>query len=91
MIRSYRSKALQRFAQTGDGSRLPVQNHDRVRRILAALAAAADPDQMNIPGFRFHGLQGKPKRYSVDASGNYRVTFGFKGQDAVDVDLEDYH
>lgn len=91
MIRSYRSKALQRFAETGDGSRLPVQNHDRVRRILAALAAAAAPDQMNIPGFRFHGLQGKPKRHSVDASGNYRVTFGFEGQDAIDVDLEDYH
>ncbi len=79
MIRSYRSKASQRFAQTGGGSRLPVQNQDRVRRILAALAAASDPDQMNIPGFRFHCLQGKPKRYSVDASGSYRVTFGFKG------------
>lgn len=90
MIRSYRSKALQRFAETGDGSRLPIQNHDRVRRILASLAAAA-PDQMNIPGFRFHGLQGKPNRHSVDASGNYRVTFGFEGQDAIDVDLEDYH
>jgi proteic killer suppression protein len=47
---------------------------------------------MNIPGFRFHALRGKEAgRYAVDASGNWRVTFGWKDLDAVDVDLEDYH
>jgi proteic killer suppression protein len=46
---------------------------------------------MNIPGLRFHGLQGDPKRYAVDASGNYRITFGFEGEDAIAVDIEDYH
>ena len=46
---------------------------------------------MNIPGFRFHGLQGNPKRYGVDANGNYRITFGFDGPDAVEIDIEDYH
>jgi plasmid maintenance system killer protein len=30
-------------------------------------------------------------RYTVDASGNWRVTFGWAGDDAVDVDLEGYH
>lgn len=91
MIKTFRSKALKLFAERGDASKLPVQNPARVRRILAALDVATLPEQMNIPGYRFHGLQGKPKRYSVDASGNYRVTFGFQGEDAVDVDLEDYH
>lgn len=70
---------------------LPVRNHDRVRRILNALEVATMPEQMNIPGWRFHGLHGTPKRYAVDASGNYRITFGFEGQDAVAVDIEDYH
>jgi len=46
---------------------------------------------MNVAGFRFHGLSGKPKRYSVRMSANYRITFGWDGDDAVDVDLEDYH
>jgi toxin HigB-1 len=65
--------------------------HLRVERILSALEIATAPRQMAIPGWRFHSLKGKPQRYAVDASGNFRVTFGFKGQDAIDVDLEDYH
>ena len=47
---------------------------------------------MDMPGYRFHQLKGtSKKRYAVDASGNWRVTFGWNGEDAVDVDLEDYH
>jgi proteic killer suppression protein len=40
MIRTIKSKALERFAETGDGSKLPVQNHDKVSRILQWLNAA---------------------------------------------------
>ena len=47
---------------------------------------------MNLPGFKFHSLSGDKKgRYSVWATGNYRITFAWKGEDAVDIDLEDYH
>ena len=91
MIRSFRSKALRQFAEEGDASKLPIPNKDRVRRLLARLDAAAKPEDMNLPGLRFHGLQGKPRRWAVDASGNYRLTFGWDGEDAIDVDLEDYH
>jgi proteic killer suppression protein len=92
MIRSFRSKALRRFAERGDASKLSVQNPDRIRRILGRLDAAMKPEDMDLPGFRFHGLKGKDRgRYAVDASGNWRVTFGWLDGDAVDVDLEDYH
>jgi toxin HigB-1 len=92
VLRSFRSKALRRFAQQGDSSKLSVQNPDRIRRILLALDAATSPEQMNVPGFRFHALKGRGKgRYAVDASGNWRVTFAWDGEDAVEVDLEDYH
>lgn len=91
MIRSFRSKALKQFSGKGDASKLPVQNTGRVARILALLNAATKPEDMNLPGYRFHGLRGKPKRYAVDASGNYRVTYGWEGDDAIEVDLEDYH
>jgi len=79
--------------ENGDGSKLPVPNIARVERILARLDAAVVPADMNLPGYRFHALQGKPKRYAVDASGNYRITFGWdEGPgDAVDLDIEDYH
>jgi toxin HigB-1 len=92
MIQSYRSKPLRRFAEKGDASKLSVQNVARIRRIILALNAAAMPEFMDQPGWRFHALKGKDKgRYAVDASGNWRITFGWQGVDAVDVDLEDYH
>ena len=92
MIRSFRSKALRRFAQDEDPSRLSVRNVARVRRILTQLDVATTPEEMNIAGWRFHLLRGDQKgRFSVWVTGNYRVTFGWDGNDAVDVDLEDYH
>jgi toxin HigB-1 len=92
MIRTYRSKTLRRFVEFGDASKLSVPNIRRVERIVTELDSAKLPEDMNSPGLRFHGLKGKDKgRYAVDASGNWRVTFGWDGDDAVDVDLEDYH
>ena len=83
---------MKRFASTGDASKLSVPNTDRVRRILARLDASAKPEDMNIPGYRFHGLKGRENgRFAVDASGNWRITFAWDDIDAVDVDLEDYH
>ena len=31
------------------------------------------------------------RTFAVNVSGNYRITFGWSGEDAVEVDLEDYH
>lgn len=92
MIRSFRSKALRRLAELGDASKLSVPNVRRVETILARLEGALLPEDLNLPGYRFHGLKGKDKgRYAVDASGNWRITFAWDGRNAVDVDLEDYH
>lgn len=92
MIGSFRSKALKRFYETGDRSKLSIPNVSRLERILEQLDEAAEPEQMNTPGWRFHGLKGKDKgRYAVDASGNWRITFGWDGRNVIDVDLEDYH
>ena len=93
MIETFRSKALKRLWEKGDSSKLPVKQAGRVERQLARLDASVAPEDMSLPGWRFHGLQGKPKRYSVDASGNYRLTWGWSDAsgNAIDVDLEDYH
>jgi toxin HigB-1 len=92
VIRSFRSKALKRFAESGDESKLSVRNIDRLSRILRALLQAKSPEELDLPGFKFHRLRGALKgRYSVWVTGNYRVTFGWDGEEAVDVDLEDYH
>ena len=92
MIKSFRSKTLRNFAAKGDASKLSVQNSDRVARILSLLDAATAPEQMNIPGLKFHALKGASRgRFSAWVTGNYRITFAWSGEDATDLDLEDYH
>ena len=67
-------------------------DEDTRARLLDRLESAGRPEDMNLPGFGFHGLTGfNPKRYAVSVSGNWRIMFAFDGEDAVDVDLEDYH
>lgn len=47
---------------------------------------------MNLPGLYLHEFKGKRKgTWAVRVSGNWRITFRFEGEDAVDVDYEDYH
>ncbi|CAN5691024.1 type II toxin-antitoxin system RelE/ParE family toxin [soil metagenome] len=92
MIRSFRNKSLQRFFETGKPRGLSVQDDKRVARILRALEAASRPVDLDLPGYRFHNLAGDQKRrYSVRVTGNWRITFGWDGENAIDIDLEDYH
>ena len=72
----------------GDVSKLSVPNVERVVRMLEQLDEANAPEEMNVPGWRFHGLKGRDKgRYAEDASGNWRITFDWDGADAIDLDL----
>src|SRR6266702_4477815 len=90
VIRSFKNKALERFFATGDRRRLSVHNPRRISNILRALDDASRPEDMNLPGFRFHALVGRDRRrYAVNASGNWRITFRWTDGDAIDVDLED--
>jgi proteic killer suppression protein len=92
MILSFRGRALQRYWERGETRRLPSQFVARIGMILDRLDAASNPRQMNAPGLRFHALQGNMKgRYSVTVSANWRITFAWSDEHAVDVDLEDYH
>jgi proteic killer suppression protein len=71
---------------------MAAQNAKRIANILRALDDASRPEDMNLPSFRLHALTGRDKgRYAVNASGNWRITFGWTEDDATDVDLEDYH
>ena len=44
-----------------------------------------------VPGFDFHALRGKPKRYSVHVNGPWCITFALEDGHAWRVDLEQYH
>lgn len=65
---------------------------NRLRRQLDVLNRARTTADMNLPGYRLHQLKGSRSGiWSVSVSGNWRITFRFEGEDAFDVDLEDYH
>ncbi len=92
MIRTFRHKGLGRFFAKGDHRGIPAQFAARIERMLDRLEASAKPGDMNLPGYRFHALKGeRAGEFAVSVSGNWRITFRFDGEDAVDVDLEDYH
>ena len=92
MIRSFRHKGLERFFTKSERKGIDAKQADRIRRILDRLDSAVRPEDMNLPGDKFHGLRGDRKGvYAVSVSGNWRVTFQFEAGDAVYVNLEDYH
>jgi toxin HigB-1 len=92
MISSFRNRALQRFWERNDASKLPADRLQRIAMILDRLDASVKPADMNLPGLDFHNLSGSNKgRYAVKISGNWRITFAWHQEDAVQVDFEDYH
>jgi proteic killer suppression protein len=91
MVGSFRHKGLEEVFRTGKTRRIGADNIGKCVRLLQLLEVAGRPADMNIAGLHFHGLQGNPKRWSVRVTGNYRVTFAWSGENAVDIDFEDYH
>jgi proteic killer suppression protein len=91
MIGGFRHKGLAELYRTGKTRRIGADHIGRCVRVLQLLDVAGQPEDMNIAGFRFHRLQCNPKRWSVRVTGNYRITFGWSGENALDVDFEDYH
>jgi len=63
----------------------------RCRIRLAALDETERLEDLNIPGFDFHSLRGKPKRYSIHVNGPWCITFEWLNGDAWRVDLVQYH
>lgn len=90
MIGSFRHKGLEELYQTGRTRRIGAELIRKCARILQLLGAAVRPEDMNIAGFRFHRLRGNPKRWAVRVR-NYGITFGWSGENAVEIDFEDYH
>ena len=91
MIRSFRHRALEELWRTGRSRRIDQRLAERTLRRLDALDAASRPTDMALPGFDFHPLRGKPARYTVHVNGPWCITFAWDGNDAIDVNLEQYH
>jgi proteic killer suppression protein len=92
MIRNFRHKGLERFFDTGTVAGIRPEHARKVHVLLTRLEMASAPEDMNLPGWGFHKMQGTRKdHYAVTVIKNWRITFRFEGGDAIDVRYEDYH
>src|SRR6476661_3444157 len=92
MIASFKNRTLKKYWTKNDASGIRPDWIVKIRIVLSRLDAAAEPKQMDIPGFGFHALTGNlTDRYAIWVSRNWRITFAWKGEDAIDIDMEDYH
>lgn len=91
MIKTFSHKQLEALWTTGK-SRIDAKMHSRILRRLDALDAATRPEDMHLPGFDYHALQGNsPTRYTVHVNGPWCITFEFDDGDACRVSFEQYH
>jgi len=92
VIKTFRHRGIERFFRTGSKAGIQAKHAEKLRRQLFALNNATGPQDMNAPGWRLHQLRGElAGHWSIDVSGNWRLTFTFEGNDAVLVDYQDYH
>ncbi|MCH8157192.1 MAG: type II toxin-antitoxin system RelE/ParE family toxin [Nitrospinae bacterium] len=91
-MESFRHRGLKRFLENDDPRRLPHDMLDRLRLILARLNTARNLEAMNVHSYHLHELKGNRKGiWSVTVRTNWRITFRFEGENAFDVNFEDYH
>lgn len=92
MIETFRHKGLKKLYEQDDRSGIRPDFAGKIERILTRLDEAAEPQDMDLPGFRLHPLKGNFKGFwAVTVSANWRVVFRMEGGAAQDVDLIDYH
>ncbi len=92
MIKSFKSKALRNYWTNAQSAGIKPEWLKRTKLILSTMDTVRAPSQLDLPGLAFHALKGDRKGdYAVTVGGNWRITFAWADEDAIDVDLEDYH
>lgn len=93
MIRSFRCKETERIWQGQTSRKFPADIQDRALRKLRQVDAAAIVDDLrNPPGNRLEALRGdRAGQWSVRINDQWRLCFRWRGGDASDVEIADYH
>jgi proteic killer suppression protein len=92
MIKSFKHKGLQLFFETGTLKGIQADHAKKLRMRLIALDTAFMIEDLKLPGFDLHELEGNKKgSWSIKVNGNYRLTFTFENGDVYILNYEGYH
>ena len=92
MVRRVRHRGLQRLYQYDDRRGVKAEHVEKAARVLARLDVVTRPEQLRLPGFGLHRLEGDLRGYwSIVIRGDWRIIFRFDAGNISDVDLVEYH
>lgn len=94
MIKTFKNKALKKLWFDGDSSKISPAHLERIEHVLTIIDALEEvPEDLQFHrNLRPHEHKGSSKGiWSLDISGNYRITFKFENKNAYDVDYIDPH
>ena len=93
MIRSWASRACQRFYEAGKVTKFRGLDIEAAEDLFAALDAATSlKDLSPLMSVGLHKLSGSRKgQWAMTVNGPWRICFLFRKGDAYDVEIVDYH
>ena len=93
MIKSFKSRGTSRLFSGRFSTKLPQEIQNIAARKLEMLNAASELRSLRIPpSNRLEKLKGKRAgQHSIRINDQWRICFSWKGGDAYDVEIVDYH
>lgn len=93
MIKTFADKRTKDLYEGGKSKRFPSDIWGRALRKLEYLDLATCVDDLKVPpSNRLHKLErDRAGQYSISVNDQWRICFRFKGGDAYDVEVTDYH
>jgi len=92
MIRRFQHRCLKILYEKDDRRGVSAENVEKTARVLARLDVVTLPDQLRLPGFGLHRLEGDLAGYwTIAIRGDWRIIFRFDAENITDVDLVEYH
>jgi len=93
MIRSFSCQETERLFNDETSRRLPTQTQRAARRKLLLLHQARRLEDLRAPpGNRLETLKGyRNGQHSIRINDQWRICFHWQGEDALDVEIVDYH
>ena len=93
MIKSFRDRDAQDLWETGKNRRIPASIRNAALKKLAILHWVRDLNDSRIPiGNRLEALRGdRTGSHSIRINDRYRLCFVWRGDDAFEVEIVDYH